>query len=353
MRTSCPNCARSLKQHVDSAFHRALRLERNAYKPLFALLAVAVAGCGGSQSTLAPAGREAETIAALFWWMAGGAVVIWTVVTGLILYSITAHPGPKARQMGLLIIGGGAVVPTIVLAVLLTFGLATLPKLVAPVPPECPRIHVVGEQWWWRVTYRTHDGDSIPVANEIHLPVGEPVEFLLDAADVIHAFWIPALGGKVDMIPGRTNRLRLEPTKVGVYRGVCAEYCGEAHAEMSFIVIVEEKKDYDNWLSQQTRDATEPTGELAQRGKQVFLSSGCGACHTIRGTPADGRLGPDLSHLGSRKSIAAGTLTLQTDNLLDWLSDTHAVKEGVHMPSFGMLPEADLRALTAYLEGLD
>jgi len=187
-----------------------------------------LAGCDGPQSALAPAGRGAERIADLFWWMAVGAGVVWLAVISLAVYSLHHPESHSQRGASLLIIGGGAVLPIVVLAGLLIYGLALMPNLLAPAPAGSLQIAVSGEQWWWWVRYLTsgsNDG-AIELANEIRLPVGEPIEFQLDSPDVIHSFWIPAIGGKIDMMPGRLNRLTLQPTRTGIFRGVCAEYCG-------------------------------------------------------------------------------------------------------------------------------
>lgn len=192
----------------------------------------------------------------------------------------------------------------------------------------------------------------IELANEIHLPVGQPVQFQLQSADVIHSFWVPSLGGKMDMFPGRTTRLTLHPTRTGVYRGACAEYCGGPHAWMNFYVVVEEPEAFARWLEQQAAAAAIPTEPLAVRGQTLFQAHGCGACHTVRGTAADGQVGPDLTHVGSRLSIGGGILPNEPDAFLRWISQTEAIKPGVHMPVFGMLPEEDLQALAAYLEAL-
>jgi cytochrome c oxidase subunit 2 len=178
------------------------------------------------------------------------------------------------------------------------------------------------------------------------------VEFQLESSDVIHSFWIPALGGKVDMIPGRRTRLVLKPTQTGVYRGVCAEYCGASHALMSFFVVVEREQDFERWLARQAEPAASPRGQTATRGGELFVANGCGACHSVRGTPADGVIGPDLTHVGSRHSVGAGVLETRADAFLQWLRRTNELKPSVLMPAFGMLPPDDLRALAVYLEGL-
>jgi cytochrome c oxidase subunit 2 len=312
-----------------------------------------LAGCGGPQSALDPAGRAAERMADVFWWMTAGATLIWLAVVGLAVYAVyAARPRPGTGSGRLLIIGGGVVAPTIVLGGLLSYGLAMLPDILAPAPEASLRIQVTGEQWWWRVRYLPAGGEPIDLGNEIHLPVGEPVEFLLDSHDVIHSFWIPALGGKVDMIPGRRNRLTLQPTRTGVFRGACAEYCGASHALMSFAVVVEEKAAFASWLALQAQPARPPADPLAATGRDVFLASGCGACHTIRGTGAAGVVGPDLTHVGGRRSLAAGTLGNEPHAFHRWIALTAAIKPGARMPAFGMVPAHELRALAAYLDGL-
>lgn len=312
-----------------------------------------LAGCGGPQSALDPAGQGAERIAVLFWWMAAGALLIWLIVVALLLFSYWAQPEPhNQRKAKILIIGGGALVPTLVLAVLLAFGLAELPRLLASPPEGSLRIEVSGEQWWWRVRYLPPGGQEVVLANEIRLPVGERVELLLESPDVIHSFWIPSLGGKVDMIPGRVTRLALEPTRTGVFRGACAEYCGASHALMAFNAVVMEKEAFDRWLRREAEPAWAPAGPLATRGRELFLAHGCGACHTVRGTPADGVVGPDLTHVGSRTSLGAGILANEPAAFRRWLARTDAVKPDVHMPAFGMLPPEELGALSAFLDGL-
>ena len=320
----------------------------------------------GSQSALAPAGRQAAALADLFWWMLIGTGVVWAVVVGLAVYATYFSRRPLSqRGARILIIGGGVVVPSVVLTGLLVYGLAMLPELLAAAPPGALEVHVTGHQWWWRVRYppaingqpsgpgQPPRDEGVELANEIHLPVGRPVEFTLESPDVIHSFWIPSLGGKVDMIPGRSTRLLLEPTQVGTYRGVCAEYCGTAHALMSFVVVVESQQDFERWLDRERRVAVEPSTTEQRRGAEVFLASGCGACHSVRGTPARSRVGPDLTHVAGRRSIGAGTLPRSSDAFHLFVSRTDEIKPGVHMPAFGMLPPEDLHQLATYLEGLE
>jgi cytochrome c oxidase subunit 2 len=310
-------------------------------------------GCSGIQSSLDPAGREAERLADIFWLMAVGAIVVWIAVIALAFWSVRARPEEHTRRRTrLMIVGGGAIVPTVVLTALLIYGLKPIPELLAPAPEGSLKIAVTGEQWWWRVRYLPREGGEVVLANEVRLPVGQPVEFRLDSPDVIHSFWIPSLAGKMDMIPGRVTRLALMPTKTGTFRGACAEYCGTSHALMAFSVVVVEREEFDRWLAEQSRPAATPTDPVAARGQELFLANGCSGCHTIRGTAASGVIGPDLTHVGSRVSLAAGTLTNEPDHFRQWVAYTDQVKPGVLMPSFHMLSPEDLQALAAYLKSL-
>lgn len=325
----------------------------HATAKVFAAAAVILsAACAGPQSALMPAGRGAERIATLFWWMAAGAVVIWLIVFALGAYSTTRRGPHDERRARMLIIGGGALVPTVVLAGLLAYGLAMMPDLIREAPPGSMVIHVTGEQFWWRVRY-PHAGGAVELANEIRLPAGRAVEFRVDSPDVIHAFWIPSLGGKIDMVPGRVNRLLLEPTRVGTYRGTCTEFCGMSHALMSFPVAVVEEREFEQWLEQQARPAQAPAEPIAARGATLFNAHGCNACHTIRGTAARGVIGPDLTHVGGRMSLGAGILPNDVDAFVRWIVETEKIKPGVHMPQFAMLPRHDVRAIAAYLDGLE
>lgn len=318
-------------------------------------------GCSGPQSALDPAGREAEELALIFWWMTAGCLLIWVASMGLALYAAFASRSRSMAFAKRLIIYGGAAIPAIGLTVLLAYGLALLPEFLAPAGPGSLRIAVTAEQYWWRVRYLPEAGVTdraapqgpIELANEIRLPVGQEVEFLLDTPDVIHAFWIPSLAGKVDVIPGRQTRLRLLPTRAGTYRGACAEYCGASHAWMAFSVVVQERAEFDAWLAAQARPAVEPTEPAAQEGWRVFAANGCGACHAVRGSSADGVVGPDLTHVGGRLSLGAGLLPNQLVDFGRWVAETDALKPGVHMPAFGMLTAPELRALATYLESLE
>ena len=206
-------------------------------------------------AALSPAGLEAEKIAALFWWMLAGAGIVWLGVIALAIFATRKRAAGDDTRNGDWIIFGGAAAPAVVLAILLVFGLSMLPDLLAVAPKNALRIHVHGEQWWWRFRYEAPGRLPFETANEIRLPVGEPVEFLLHSSNVIHSFWIPSLGGKIDMIPGRVNRLVLHPTKTGRFRGACAEYCGIGHANMAMHAIVIPKAEFWQWLAATERAA--------------------------------------------------------------------------------------------------
>ena len=322
----------------------------------------AYTGCNGPQSTFTQAGEGARQITQLFYWMVGGGVGIWLIVMAIIVLAIRSKKKYDPRITSQIVIGGGFFFPTIVLTGLLCYGLSILPALQAPAPEGSLTIDVAGVRWWWRVHYRDEQKagsttssvameQSVHLANEIVLPVNEPVEFKLTSEDVIHSFWIPALGGKVDMIPGRRTRLKLLPVKVGIYRGVCAEFCGEAHSQMGFTVKVVTADEFRVWRDAQ-RLPVVVKDSIQKEGLQLFLSRGCGACHTIRGTVADGVVGPDLTHVGSRSSLGAGWLSNDVESFRHWLIHTDSIKPGVEMPQFDSLSDHDSWRLAEFLEGL-
>jgi cytochrome c oxidase subunit 2 len=217
--------------------------------------------------------------------------------------------------------------------------------------PTSLEVHAIGEQWWWRVAYRdTTSGLAVSTSNEVHLPAGESVNFLLGSADVIHSFWIPSLGGKMDMIPGRTNAMRLTPLEPGIYRGVCAEFCGPSHALMAFDVVVHERAEFEAWLAAEGAPAA--LGSETEAGQTLFLNSGCAGCHTVRGFSETGTIGPDLTHLASRRSLAAGILPNTGENLARWLRDPDEIKPDARMPDYSMLSAAEIDALVAFLQSL-
>jgi cytochrome c oxidase subunit II len=307
-------------------------------------------GCEGPLSALSPAGRQAQEIATLFWWMVGGAALIWAVVNGLALYAIRSRPRDRNKTR-LFIIGGGAVLPTLVLTVLLIAGLGRVPGMFAPGEEGGPVVRISGEQWWWRIEYALADGTRFELANELYLPVGRRVSLLLESADVVHSFWVPSLGGKMDLIPGRANRWALEPTRTGVFMGACAEYCGVSHAKMMLHVVVVEEHEFDDWARHQAADAALRARQ--RPGAGLFAAHGCPACHTVRGTGADGVIGPDLTHVGGRRAIGAGVLPNTADGFREWLVALSRLKPSVHMPAFDMLSDAELTQLALFLEGLE
>jgi cytochrome c oxidase subunit 2 len=321
---------------------------RIALLVLLALLAIA---CGGPQSALAVAGRDAERIRHLFIVMSIGAFIVWAAVVTIAIYAIRKTDSHSTRAGNLLVIGGGFALPTVVLAGLLAYGLPMIPAVLASPSPGALRIHVTGKQWWWRVEYVTAQG-RIETANEIRVPLGQRVEFQLTSPDVIHSFWVPSIAGKMDMIPGRVTRLALEPTRTGVFRGACAEYCGASHARMAFEVVVLEAQEFSRWLDAQSRAAPSPSDPQLVRGATAFVTHGCTACHTVRGIAEASRIGPDLTHVGSRLRLAAGTLPNGPGAFAGWILDPERVKPGVHMPAFRTLSADDVTALAAYLESL-
>jgi cytochrome c oxidase subunit II len=303
------------------------------------------------QSALDPAGREAETIFQLFQWMTWGAVLIWLGVIVLAWYAQRAR-APTTRGSTALIVGGGVVFPVIVLLALMVGGLSALPEMLAPSPDDNLSIEISASQWWWRVKYLRTGQSSVELANEIHLPVGRRINARLISTDVIHSFWAPSIAGKLDMIPGRTNRLSLEPTRTGIFRGACAEFCGTSHGLMNFIIVVSEAHAFSQWLTTQGQLAVPPSTALAQRGLSAFHEHGCNTCHTIRGADAFGTDGPDLTHVGSRQTLAAGVLASRPEDFQRWIASTELLKPGAHMPAFANLPRDTLAALAAYLTEL-
>lgn len=310
----------------------------------------ALAGCGGTQSTLDPGGPYAREIAMLSWGMFAGAGVITLIVGVLLAWAVWGRASKPAWLSDTrIILGGGLILPSVVLAALLIPTLAMGLRQSGDGEADL-RIRVTGEQWWWRVQYVDANGATIETANEIRIPVGATVAFELHTADVIHSFWVPALAGKLDMMPGQTNVLRIRADTPGTYRGQCAEFCGGAHAMMAMHVVVQTPEDFTAWLAAQRAPARD--AEAAARGRAVFFAAGCGACHMVRGTPAQGRLGPDLTHVGGRGFIAGGTLATTRENLKHWITDSQQIKPDNRMPEFGVFGDDDIGALAAWLESL-
>lgn len=226
-------------------------------------------------------------------------------------------------------------------------------RTLSPVPKRHPlTIEVEGRQWWWNVTYAdTSAHGRFTTANEIHIPVGEPVLFLLSAKDVIHSVWVPNLAGKKDMIPGYTQSFWFQADSAGVYRGQCAEFCGEQHAKMAMLIVAEPRAQYSAWVEHQRLARTPPLDSAAVRGEELFLTGTCVMCHSVAGTPAGSRAGPDLTHIASRRTLAAGTLPNTHAALAAWITNPQAMKPGTKMPPNRLAP-VDLDALVTYLQGL-
>jgi cytochrome c oxidase subunit 2 len=274
-------------------------------------------------------------------------------VIGCAVYATLIRPrAPEEFAGTALIVGGGVILPVVVLSPLLIYSFL-LAREPATIAGDALRIEVIGNQWWWEVRYFSPGADEpVIAANELRLPVGRPVEITLRARDVIHSFWIPNLAGKTDMIPGRVNRMVIEAETPGVFRGQCAEYCGGPHALMAFYAVAMPPPAFEEWLEREARPAKVPQEELLARGHALFMESGCGTCHTIRGTPARGQLGPDLTHVGGRVSLGAGILPNNVGSIAGWIADTQHLKPDNLMPSFDIFAGSELRALAAYLESL-
>lgn len=251
------------------------------------------------------------------------ALVVWVAVIGVTLFGLTI--GSYFADRGLAQVGAKGV----------------------PV-----RIRITAEQWWWRIEYLDPTESNVfQTANELHLPVNTPVKIELVSNDVIHSFWVPNIAGKQDLIPGRTNDITLIPTRLGHFRGQCAEYCGTQHAHMALDVFVHPKGDYLKWRIAQLTPPAPPTDPLALAGQAFFITHQCSGCHSIAGTDAFGKVAPDLTHFASRTSIAAGTLPNTPGNLYGWVQDPQGAKPGNHMPTIGLEPR-DLDGVVAYLETL-
>lgn len=301
----------------------------------------------GPQSAFATFGAEAEYLARLTWWMVGGAVVIAAVVAAMFVVAIRSREGAIGDRGGrrLLMIAGG-LVPTIVLFALLV---TTLPAM-RPIRAEAGdlRVRVTGEQFWWRVRYQPAGAAAVETANEVRVPVGRTTVFDLAAGDVLHSFWIPGLAGKVDMVPGRTNRLVVRATRAGRFRGQCAEFCGLSHALMAFDVVAMEPAAFDAWLA--ARRA--PPAVVADAGMRAFDAHGCAACHRVAGTRFAGQIGPDLSHLAARATLGAGIRPMTRANLIRFTRAAPDVKPGARMPAYDDMTDADAAAIARWLETL-
>lgn len=305
-------------------------------------------------STLETNGLKADQVAALWWFMFWLAAFVFIVVMALLLFAIFRPQRAQApstenqrRDIGFVVVGG-AVIPALILVFLFLVTLHTM--VVQASPPRQTRltVAVIGHRWWWEFRYL---GRSVTTGNEVHVPVGQPVRLELTSADVIHSFWVPQIQQKTDMLPGHINTTWIEATQAGVYRGECAEFCGENHANMDFIFVADPPGRFTAWLARQRQPGPVPSTPLIEQGQQAFLGSACVYCHTIAGTNATGAVGPDLTHLASRRTIGAGLLPNTPGNLAGWIANSQAIKPGNYMPPMNLDPRA-MQALLAYLNTL-
>jgi cytochrome c oxidase subunit II len=325
-------------------------------------LLMLLAGCAHRESMLAPGGPAAENLASLGWFVfilfCAIGVIMWVLLTWVAVRkrgSFEEHAPVDVGGGQPWILIGGFVIPIIILAAVYVVSLDSMAAfpLEGPKATEPADIRVTGHQWWWQIDYIKGQLDhQVTTANEIHIPVGKPVDIDLTSADVIHSFFIPQLHGKVDLIPGQTNRIRIEADRAGMYRGQCAEYCGAQHAHMILMVVADPPADYEAWLARQAADAGPPSTDQARRGEQIFMSKACVLCHTIRGTQALARVGPDLTHIGSREGLAANSLRNNEANLEAWVTHAQSLKPEAGMPDITQFRGDEARDLVAYLEQL-
>ena len=325
-------------------------------------LAVLVAACmtDNPQNALTDRGEVSDRQRDLFFITFWIAVAVFFAVEGLLLYILYRYRERRGQEGELPVQTHGhtrlEVMWTIAPAVLLA-GLA-FPTIDAIVdlsrrPDNALEVRVIAHQWWFEFRYPGPNNTEIITANEMHIPVGRRVMLTIEASDVIHSFWVPNLAGKQDAVPGHRNDLWLSAREPGVYSGQCAEFCGESHAVMRFLVIADPPDVFDRWLADQARPATRPTSGSAARGEEVFLGNACIGCHAIGGTNAQGRTAPDLTHFGSRSTIAANRLPNTPEELERWIRNAPAVKPGAKMPVWeGVLSDEDIRAIVDYLESL-
>lgn len=332
---------------------------------------VMLAGCNGTTSYLDATGTAGHEEAVLGQWLTATAVAVVVIISVAILAGIARHRGERndprledaasrketgtqRREIhtGLSWIYIGIAATIVVLLVTFAGTMVTLDA--ASHPPREPSLvmDVTGHQWWWEIRYSdpSHPDLAFTTANEIHLPIGLPVRVRLHSADVIHSFWLPQIAGKTDVIPGQDNEMWVEAKQPGVTHGMCGEYCGLQHAMMAMSVTAESPASFNVWTQSRRAEARPPAGGDAQAGQVVFARS-CGACHTVAGTNALGRVGPDLTHLASRPYIGAGALENSSVNLERWIRNAPAVKEGARMPAMS-LDDAELRSVVAYLQTL-
>lgn len=301
-----------------------------------------------------PRGSAARQINQLWWILFGLGGVTYLIVMGLMVFALFRRRQKSAsqnnKQMGNRIIWiGGVIFPLIILLIVYGFTFSVLSQLSITEDPDQLVVEVIGHQWWWEVRYPEQD---VVTANEIYIPTGEEVTFRLTSDDVIHSFWVPELHGKMDLIPGRTNTWQLTADQSGDYWGLCAEFCGIQHAKMLFLVTAVPPEQFGEWVERRQEPAAAPATAEARAGFEIFMESGCAECHAIRGTEAAGDLGPDLTHLAARRTLAAGAIANNRGNLAGWVADPHGIKPGSMMPT-AELSGSELQSLLTYLETLE
>lgn len=323
-----------------------------------------LSGCQYVQSTLQPQGPAANRIAHMQWLMIILFLIVTAIMWVLIAWAVAKRRGTLAEHapvdigggQGWIVIGG-MLIPMIILFFLFVVGM----KLLASFPIHQassqvglkPEILVVGHQWWWEVHYLNDQPDQqVTTADEIHIPINRPVTIELESRDVIHSFWVPALHGKVDMVPGHPNFIRIEANHIGLYKGQCSTYCGAEHARMKLVVVAQAPDEYQAWLAQQRKPGAEPKTAEAELGKKTFLAGPCILCHQVRGTIAGGRVAPDLTHIGSRKFIAGNSYPNNNAYLEAWITHAQSLKPEAGMPNLTQFDGKQLQALTAYLRQL-
>ena len=315
------------------------------------------AGCGGSQNVLRPESHAERRISNLFWIMMGAAwlglgVVALFLLLGWVRRHRSGLPGGGGDKAGAaLVVVLGVAVPIVALSFLFWYSdVEVIGDTAAPAAASTAMtVEVVGHQWFWEVRY---PGTDAVTANEIHIPVRTRVNLVARTADVIHSFWVPRLNRKIDMIPGQANRILLYADRRGVYRGRCSEFCGLQHANMQLLVIAEPPRAFRRWLRHMAAPAARPQTAASRRGREVFLSQACADCHTIRGTDAAGTVGPDLTHLQTRSTLAAVTIPNRKGYLGGWVLDPQHIKPGNKMPGLP-LKGPEFQDLLSYLESLD
>jgi cytochrome c oxidase subunit II len=301
------------------------------------------------------AGPQSAAIGVLTWYLLALAAVVYVLVMAAMVAGVRRAPAAAAdgqdARLRKVVIAAVAVTSAAVVAVLV-LSVATGRTLAALPDDDRISVRVTGHQWWWELEYEESDPSlGFPTANEMHVPVGATVTLTLASNDVIHSLWVPNLHGKRDLIPGRLTTLSWRADRPGTYRGMCAEFCGHQHAHMGLLVVAEPRAEFEAWRARQRRSASEPSPGPATEGRRLFQAVGCGLCHSVRGTDAGGRAGPDLTHLASRQTLAAVTLPNTREHLGDWITDPQRSKPGNHMPASPMRDQ-DRASLVAYLQEL-